>query len=187
MQARRKRVLAVAGIAAVAILAGVLIALTAYPQGGGLSSNPCPGLSPCPFAVSGDITIGTDQGAGMITLTVVNQANLPFIDIHLVNAGPNLTGISGFTPFTLRRWEGCQPRIRPGGRSQLDRLLLFHLRRHQRHSLHADRRSRDVERSVHHRDRKHSLGLVGRCVCLRAEGRRKGSGKDGAKPMREYL
>ncbi|MDA4134904.1 MAG: hypothetical protein OK441_04995 [Thaumarchaeota archaeon] len=100
MQARRKRVLAVAGIAAVAILAGVLIALTAYPQGGGLSSNPCPGLSPCPFAVSGDITIGTDQGAGMITLTVVNQANLPFIDIHLVNAGPNLTGISGFTPFT---------------------------------------------------------------------------------------
>ena len=100
MQARRKRVLAVAGVIVVAVLVGVVASVAFIPQGG-LSNNPCPGSSVCLFSVSGDITIGTDQGAGMITLTVLNRANLPFIDIHLVDAGPNLTGISGFTPFTL--------------------------------------------------------------------------------------
>src|SRR5208283_2887096 len=100
MQARRKRVLAVAGVVVVAILASVVASLVVFPQGG-LSNNPCPGSSVCLFSVSGDITIGTDQGAGMITLTVDNRASLPFIDIRMIDAGPNLTGISGFTPFTL--------------------------------------------------------------------------------------
>jgi hypothetical protein len=108
MQARRKRVLAVAAVAAVAILAGVVASLVVFPQGA-LSNNPCPGSSVCLFSVSGDITIGTDQGAGMITLNVVNRANLPFIDIHLVDAGPNLTGISGFTPFTCEDGRVVSP------------------------------------------------------------------------------
>ncbi len=100
MQARRKRILAVAAVAVIAVLVVVVVSLAEYPQGGSLSNNPCLGPGSCLFAVTGEVAIDSDQGGGMVILTVVNHANLPFINITLVDASPTLPGLTGFTPFT---------------------------------------------------------------------------------------
>jgi len=101
MQARRKRILAVAGVAVAAILVVVVVSMVVYPQNESPSSRPCLGPGNCLFPVTGEIAINSDQGAGMIILTVVNHANFPFINISLVDATPILPGLTGFTPFTF--------------------------------------------------------------------------------------
>ncbi|MGA2199403.1 MAG: hypothetical protein ABSG45_05640 [Nitrososphaerales archaeon] len=95
---RSRRTLLVVGMAVAIGLALVAIAPTVLTQKDSATEGCL--VPPCLFDIRGTITIGSDQGNGMINITVSNHARYAFTNITLVDAGPGLTNLATFTPFT---------------------------------------------------------------------------------------
>jgi hypothetical protein len=90
-------------IIVVALLAGAGLAGIAVTDLTRTHSNntDCPkGASSCVFNITGEIDVESDYGAGMMNITVINEASLPFTNITVLSAVPGLSGLQVFTPFT---------------------------------------------------------------------------------------
>ncbi len=98
MAVRGKRTLLVVGMAVAIALALVAIAPAVFTQKDSATEGCL--VPPCLFEIQGTITIGSDQGNGMINLTVSNHASYAFTNITLVDASPGLINLVTFTPFT---------------------------------------------------------------------------------------
>src|SRR5271166_2230630 len=99
MALRTKRTLAIAAIVTALVLDLAWVGVNLSPTSGAASCLVPP--APCMFDIHGEIFIGTNDGGGMMNITVSNLANFPLTDIRVLDAGPGITGLVPFTPFTF--------------------------------------------------------------------------------------